>query len=58
MSVDDFYFCCNKEISEYLITFSVVEEQKIYRVCMKCSKLDCFKQFVISKIPFDIEEIS
>lgn len=55
MRTDSIFFCCNRRISDYLITFSVAGEQKTYRVCKECSKLDCFKQFAISKIPFDPE---
>ena len=58
MKTDSIYPCCNKRVPDYLITFSVAGEQKTYRVCKECSKLDYFKQFVISKTPFGTEEVN
>lgn len=57
MRTDNIFFCCNEKIYAYLITFSVAGEQKTYHVCKECSKLDCFNQFVISKVLLDPEEV-
>jgi len=57
MKTDNIFSCCDEK-PEYLIAFSVAGEQKTYRVCKECSKIDCFKQFVISKIPFNVEGVN
>lgn len=58
MTVDQIYSCFSSHEFVYLITFSVVGENKTYRVCKECSKLDHFKKFIINKIPLISAEMN
>ncbi len=46
---ENIFKCCNNT-PEFLITYSVAGESKIYSVCKSCENLTCFKKFVIRKV--------
>ncbi|GBH33977.1 hypothetical protein NZNM25_07680 [Nitrosopumilus zosterae] len=58
MVVEPTYVCSSNHEFVYLITFSVGDENKTYRVCKECSKLDYFKKFIVNKIPLISTEMS
>lgn len=46
---ENIFRCCNNT-PEFLITYSVAGEPKIYSVCKSCESLTYFKKFVIRKV--------
>ena len=42
--------CCERN-SAFLVTYSVSSEEKEYFVCNECIDLDCFKKYIIKKVP-------
>ncbi len=44
--------CCDN-LPSFTITYDVAGVFKVYSVCESCSKLDCFSQFVVEKVPIE-----
>lgn len=47
--------CCNNSPS-FTITYDVAGVFVVYSVCILCSKLDCFSQFILKKVPVQNEK--